>query len=237
MSTTRSTTLDHRDGIFYIRTNDPGKNFRVVTAPSAAPGREHWTELIPLDADNPLEDFDLFAAFAVATRRKLGLPTLESHRRFEAADSEQPHFCRPPVEHRLPEPTYTAPPHVNRIFDDRRLPVQLPVAVSPASVYEYNVARADFDVPIGHSQLLKQQEVPGGFDPGALCLRTHLGRGARQDGPPSLNCRPGLHRLPPRPLPPGWKQPALRLWLRLLWISATAWLLARTRSRCWTAES
>ena len=68
---------DHRDGLFYIRTNDAGKNFRVVTAPVATPGREHWTELIPLDPDHPLEDFDLFQSFAVATRRKQGLPTLE----------------------------------------------------------------------------------------------------------------------------------------------------------------
>jgi len=28
---------DHRDGLFTIRSNDAGKNFRVVTAPVAAP--------------------------------------------------------------------------------------------------------------------------------------------------------------------------------------------------------
>ena len=69
---------DHRDGLFTIRSNDTGKNFRVVTAPVATPDRDHWPELIALDPDIPLEDFDLFQSFAVATRRKLGLPTLES---------------------------------------------------------------------------------------------------------------------------------------------------------------
>src|SRR5664280_2137391 len=51
---------DHRDGLFFIRTNDRGKNFRIVTAPVATPGHDHWQELVPLDPDHPLEDFDLF---------------------------------------------------------------------------------------------------------------------------------------------------------------------------------
>jgi oligopeptidase B len=42
---------DHRDGLFFIRTNDVGKNFRVVTAPVAAPGRESWQELLALGRD------------------------------------------------------------------------------------------------------------------------------------------------------------------------------------------
>ena len=61
--------------------------------PPATPGREHWTELIPLDPDHPLEDFDLFQSFAVATRRKLGLPTLEVLRFANTAG------C--PIRHRL----------------------------------------------------------------------------------------------------------------------------------------
>jgi hypothetical protein len=68
---------DHRDGLFFIRVNDTGKNFRVVTASPSTPGREHWVELIALDPIHPLEDFDLFESFAVTTHRKLGLPTLE----------------------------------------------------------------------------------------------------------------------------------------------------------------
>ncbi len=36
---------DHRDGLFFIRVNDTGKNFRVVTAPVAAPGRDHWKRI------------------------------------------------------------------------------------------------------------------------------------------------------------------------------------------------
>ena len=70
-------SVDHREGLFYIRTNDVGKNFRVVTAPVEKAGREFWKELIPLDTDAPLEDFDLFESFCVSSRRRLGLPTLD----------------------------------------------------------------------------------------------------------------------------------------------------------------
>ncbi len=37
---------DHRGDQFYIRTNDKAQTFRIVTAPVASPGREHWKELI-----------------------------------------------------------------------------------------------------------------------------------------------------------------------------------------------
>jgi oligopeptidase B len=148
-------------GLFYIRTNDAGKNFRVVTAPVATPGRDHWTELIPLDPTHPLEDLDLFQNFAVASRRKLGLPTLEVLR-FTA--SAAPAFAAP-VAITFPEPTYSAGAHVNRIFATPVFRYSYQSLVSPPSVYEYNVAAADYPVPVGESQLLKQQEVPGGFDP------------------------------------------------------------------------
>ena len=62
--------VDHRRGSFYIRTNDVGKNFRVVTAPVESPGRESWKELIALDPEIPLEGFDLFASFCVSSRRR-----------------------------------------------------------------------------------------------------------------------------------------------------------------------
>jgi oligopeptidase B len=150
--------VDHRDGLFYIRTNDVGKNFRVVTAPVETPGRESWTELVALDAEYPLEDFDLFQGFAVASRRKLGLPTLDILR-FGANGA-----LEAPVAIDFPEPAYSAGGSTNRIFDAQVFRYSYQSLVSPASVYEYNVADDGYDVPAGQSKLLKQQEVPGGFD-------------------------------------------------------------------------
>ena len=69
-------SVDHRNGLWFIRTNDRGRNFRLVTAPVATPGREHWTELIAHRDYVMLEDVDLFAGFFIACEREDGLPRL-----------------------------------------------------------------------------------------------------------------------------------------------------------------
>jgi oligopeptidase B len=144
-------SVDHRDGLFYIRTNDAGKNFRVVTVPVDGGGRESWVELIPLDADAPLEDFDVFDSFCVSSRRRLGLPTLT------VVDIAADGNLGRSKEIEFPEPVYSAGTHANREFDATMFRYSYTSLVSPASVYEY-------DVRNGTSKLLKQQEVPGGFD-------------------------------------------------------------------------
>ena len=148
--------VDHRDGVFYIRTNDVTKNFRLVVAPVAMPGRDQWREVFRGDDDIPLEDFDLFQTFCVLTERKAGLPTLAVYpltghpaRDFALDDPTQIEF---------PEPAYTASAHNNREFNSNHFRYSYQSLVSPPSVYDYNV-------DMGTSTLLKQQEVPGDFDP------------------------------------------------------------------------
>ena len=143
--------IDHRHGLFYIRTNDVGKNFRVVTAPVEKPGREFWIELIPMEKDAPLEDFELFESFCFTSRRKLGLPTLAVTA--VATDGK----LGESREIEFPEPVYSAGAYANPEFGTERFLYSYQSLVSPASVYEYNVKS-------GTSTLLKQQEVPGGFD-------------------------------------------------------------------------
>ena len=144
--------VEHRNGLWFIRTNDSGRNFRLVTAPVATPGRNHWTERIAHRADVMLEDVDLFADFFVACEREDGLPRLRvwgfSGEGPEAALSGEIEF---------PEPAYSAGPHVNRMFETTTFRYAYQSLVTPSSVYEYVVAT-------GASTLLKQMEVPGGFD-------------------------------------------------------------------------
>ena len=144
-------SVDHRDGLFYIRTNDAGKNFRVVTTPVNGGGREAWQELIPLDGKTPLEEFHLFYSFCVSSMRKLGLPTLTVT--MIGSDGK----LGESREIGFPEPTYTAAAHINREFETQVFRYSYQSLVSPASVYDYDIA-------LGTSTLLKQQEVPGGFD-------------------------------------------------------------------------
>ncbi len=68
--------VDHRANLFYIRVNDTGKNFRVVTAPVNDPGRESWTEVLPEQPNVPLDSFDVFQEFAVASETVDGLDRL-----------------------------------------------------------------------------------------------------------------------------------------------------------------
>lgn len=138
---------DHRNGLFYIRTNDKGRNFRLVTTPVDATEEEHWTEVLPHRPDIMLEDVDLFAGFYVACQRENGLPHLHVTQ-FDSNDSH---------EIRFPEPTYTAFPHVNREFETDKFRYSYQSLVTPSSIYEYGIKT-------GESILLKQQEVPGGFD-------------------------------------------------------------------------
>jgi len=142
--------LDHRNGFFYIRTNDSGKNFRVVKTPVQTPGREHWEEVIAEDPKAPLEDFDLFDRFAVFSRRIQGLPALEVMAMDEAGNLT----AARPIE--FPDPTYSAAGHINPDFQAKHYRYSYQSLAVPASVYEY-------DVETGSSVLLKEQEVPGGF--------------------------------------------------------------------------
>ena len=145
-------SVDHRNGLWFIRTNDCGRNFRLVTAPVTTPGRSHWTELIPHRADVMLEEVDLFDSFFIACEREAGLPRLRLWSFLGVGpQAEQT------AEIAFPEPAYSAHPHINRIFDTTTFRYGYQSLVTPSSVYEY-------DIPSGVSKLLKQLEIPGGFD-------------------------------------------------------------------------
>jgi oligopeptidase B len=145
-------TADHRDGLWYIRVNDTARTFRIVTAPVATPGRALWRELIAHRDDVMLEDLELFQSFAVLVERSNGLP----HLRILNFDP-QGAFAGPSPQIAFPEPTYSAHPHVNREFVTDTFRYGYTSLVSPTSVYEY-------DVLTNQSTLLKELEVPGGFD-------------------------------------------------------------------------
>ncbi|MGA8042397.1 MAG: S9 family peptidase [Terracidiphilus sp.] len=145
-------TVDHRNGLWYIRTNDKGRNFRLVTAPADAPGEASWTELLPHREQIMLEDIDLFAGFFIACEREAGLPRLRLWR-----FSGNGPAATPSGEIAFPEPAYSASPHINRVFETTTFRYAYQSLVSPSSVYEYDLTTAA-------STLLKQVEIPGGFD-------------------------------------------------------------------------
>ena len=107
-------SLDHRNGQWFIRTNDNGRNFRLVTAPTPAPDREHWTELIPhRDRCNARRRGPVRGLLRrLRTRRRFAaLAHLAFLRRWR---------CKPPATARLPFPSRPTAPIRTSIASLRR---------------------------------------------------------------------------------------------------------------------
>ena len=139
--------VDHRSGLFYIRTNKGAKNFRVVTAPVSNPGQANWKELIAHRPEVKVEDIDLFANYLVLSEWEKGL------QRIEILD------FRTNKRHRVdfPEPVYSASLAQNREFATPVVRYNYQSLVTPSSVFDY-------DMNTHKATLLKETEVPGGFD-------------------------------------------------------------------------
>ena len=143
---------DHRGDRWYIRTNLGGRNFELVTAPLDAPGRENWKIEIAHRSDVMLEGIDTFAEFMAVIERKNGLRDLRIHdfRKGEA-------FTDADARVAFPEQAYTVAPQHNHEWNARRYRYSYESPITPKSIFDY-------DPNTGTSTLLKQTEVPGGFD-------------------------------------------------------------------------
>jgi oligopeptidase B len=139
--------VDHRDGLFYIRTNKGAKNFRIVTAPDSDPSEKNWKEFVAHRPTVKVEDLNLFANHAVVSEWENGLEQIEIID-FKTNKSTRIKF---------PEPVYSASLGPNREFNTTTLRYTYNSMVTPNSVFDY-----DFNT--GQSTLKKQTEVPGGFD-------------------------------------------------------------------------
>jgi len=140
--------IDHLGDNFYIRTNDQGKNFRLVVAPVSDPSQKNWKEIIPHRKEVMLEDVDCYAGHYIAVERENGLP------RFRITDlkSGKSH------EVEFPEPVYVAYAGPNAEFNTTAFRFSYESFITPNSVYDY-------DVMTRKRELRKQQPVLGGYDP------------------------------------------------------------------------
>jgi oligopeptidase B len=139
--------VEHHGEVFYLRVNDTGRNFRLVKALVASPGRESWTEVVPHRADVMLEGVDCFRDHLVLLEREGGLPQVR------VTD------LRTGAAHRVafPEAAYTAWPEANLEFDTRTFRYSYQSLVTPPSVF-------DHDMDTQKATLLKEQPVLGGYD-------------------------------------------------------------------------
>jgi oligopeptidase B len=138
---------DHNGDFFYIRVNDAGRNFRLVKAPVSDPGNKNWQEIVPHRPDVMLDDTDFFKNYYISYEREKGLPQIRVTE-LQTGKSRRIEF---------PEPAYANYSYVNREYDTTKFRYGYQSFITPQSVFEY-------DMPSGASTLLKQKEVPGGYD-------------------------------------------------------------------------
>ena len=136
---------------FVILTNADGAvNFKLVTAPVDAPGRDRWTELVPHRPDVKLEGVTAFAGHLIRYERREGVRRIVTTAYADGAEREL----------EMPEPVYDTGPSTNAEFETSRLRFSYTSLVTPPTVYEE-------DLTTGERVLLKQTEVVGGHDPAA----------------------------------------------------------------------
>lgn len=138
--------VEHAGDFFYVLHNDGARNFELATAPLDDPGT--WTPLIEHRDDTRLLEIDAFAGHAVVHFRRDGLTGLRV----------LPYDDQPSYEIDFPEPLYDVGPAGNPEFVTNRLRLAYTSMVTPASVYDYDLATHELI-------LLKRKPVLGGYDP------------------------------------------------------------------------
>ncbi|HUR04961.1 MAG TPA: S9 family peptidase [Nonomuraea sp.] len=137
--------IEHAGDFFYVLHNENAENFELATAPLDTPGT--WTPLIAHSTDIRILEIDAFAGHAVVHFRRDGLTGIRVLP-YEGAEYE--------IE--FPEPLYEVGPAGNPEFSTGRLRLAYTSMITPASVYDYDLATHELI-------LLKQRPVLGGYDP------------------------------------------------------------------------
>ena len=136
--------LEHREGSFYVRINDTGRNFRLVKVDAAAPDLARAQEIVAARDLVMLDDFDLFAGHLVVTERVEGSLQLKVFDLLRGG------------EHRIAfdEPAYRVGTGGNAEFETATLRFVYTSMTTPASTFDYDLGTRE-------RVLRKRQPVPG----------------------------------------------------------------------------
>ena len=140
--------LDHREGLFYVRSDKGAKNYQVFTTPEDNPDPKNWKIFIAHNQEVLVQDIDLFRDFAASIEKSQAL------NRIRIFDFKSGKWSAIP----FPEPVYAAFPGDTPEYTSTTYRYTYESLITPPSVFDY-------DTQTGKSILLKQQEVPGGYVP------------------------------------------------------------------------
>jgi oligopeptidase B len=171
-------SVAHNGDWFYIVTNDDAKNFKLVRAPVADPGRHNWKQVIAHRKHIKIDEIEVFERHVVVYERRNGL------KKIRILDLEKRKSYYVPFA----DPTYTLWSGSNPEYKSAVLRYHYTSLVCPQSVY-------DFDMDTSEQVLQKRYDVLGGYDP-ALYKSERIYAPCR-DGtriPVSLVYRRGIRR-------------------------------------------
>ncbi|MEO5844837.1 MAG: S9 family peptidase, partial [Caldimonas sp.] len=175
--------IEHRAGRFYVRINDTGRNFRLVTVDAQAPDLANADELIPARDHVMLDDVDVFAGHLAVTERVAGSLQL---RVIDLASGDDHAIA-------FDEPAYSVHTSGNAEFETATLRFVYTSLTTPASTFDYDLATRE-------RVLRKRQPVPG-YEPSLYSSeRTVAVAGDGTEVPISLVYRKDSKRDGPQPL-------------------------------------
>ena len=145
----------HRGDLLYILTNaDGATDFKIMTAPLEAPGREAWREWLPHEPGTYVRAQLLFAGHHVRLERVGGLPRIVVTD-LEAGETHTVAFDEEAYDLSL-SPGYE--------FETETLRFVYSSMTTPVQTFDY-------DMPTRARTLRKTQEVPSGHDPADYVTR------------------------------------------------------------------
>ena len=136
------------DRLFVLSNADGAENFQLLVAPTATPGRDHWTPVLPHRPDVRLDDVDAFAGHLVVSERADALERIRVLALgVDGAVADQ-HVLE------MPDDVYSAWVGGNPEFESARLRFQYSSLVTPSSAFDY-----ELDTRV--ATLVKRQTVHG----------------------------------------------------------------------------
>jgi oligopeptidase B len=169
---------DRGEQLFILTNADGAIDFKIVTAPLAAPGRADWRELIAYREGIYLIDLELYAGHLVRLERANALPSIV----IRDLDRGEEHAIA------FDEAAYSLGTIGGYEFDTTNLRFSYSSMTTPSEVWDYDMATRQ-------RRLRKRQEIPSGHNP-ADYVTTRIMAPA-QDGalvPVSILHRRGLAR-------------------------------------------
>jgi oligopeptidase B len=139
---------DFNNGEFFIRTNKDAENFRVVRALADDPDEAKWRDYVPYNPAVKIEDIHFFKDYALVSELENGLEYIR------VMDMKT---RRAPARIETPESVYTMGLSFNPEYDTPIVRYNYSSMITPNSTYE-------FDLRTRKSTLIKQQEIPSGYD-------------------------------------------------------------------------